>query len=482
MMLWLPDNRLSLVQWQLVMLIGLALVRGLIYLSLFPPWVAPDEPAHFEVIRALGQKQQMPTLSYYQSTPVNPELSDSFQTFRMWELLERPTPAPAWLNDPQHSIIFVNYPYPGGWISAETRPLLPHLLLAPVSALFSAYDIATELYILRVVSVLLGVGVTIIAWLIVKNLFPQQPQFWVAIPAFIIFLPMHTHIFASLNTDTFAGLVFSSLLLVFVLTFKQGVSFVKLLLIIILLGVSFFTKRTLLFTAVWVAIAAILYIGYRRRWVLKDMALAGLILTTLLVIGVILALASLEQPLVNLWITAIDPATLAEQSPLARFLQSQLSLAEIAEIYAKSGLFALITFWGDFGGANINIPWAWAYSLLGVCLVIMFGAALFFVKTVKTPGILSQYQRYILMIFVAGIVLSLFNAFGPVFVIGPKWGPPARYFFPVIIPIATFLYLGTWQLFPAAYRQQYLLPVWLVALIGYDALVVTTVLIPFLYG
>ena len=61
----------------LALLVALALIRGLIYLSVFPPWQAPDEPAHFEVVRAVAQQGQIPSKIYYNSEPVNAELAQS---------------------------------------------------------------------------------------------------------------------------------------------------------------------------------------------------------------------------------------------------------------------------------------------------------------------------------------------------------------------------------------------------------------------
>ena len=114
--------------------------------------------------------------------------------------------------------------------------------------------------------------------------------------------------------------------------------------------------------------------------------------------------------------------------------------------------------------------------------IILVGAGLYLFRTFQTSEGTSNYQRNVFIIFITGIILSLVNAFFPVLVAGPRWGPPARYFFPVIIPIATFFFLGVWQLFPARYRQVYLLPLWLLGLVSYDTLVISHVLIPFLYG
>ena len=86
------------------------------------------------------------------------------------------------------------------------------------------------------------------------------------------------------------------------------------------------------------------------------------------------------------------------------------------------------------------------------------------------------------MMFVLGIALAVASTFFPVFMSGPSWTPPARYFFPVIIPFATLFFLGVWQWCPAKFRQSWLLPVWLACLVGFDTLVMVRVILPYLYG
>lgn len=473
-----PLRQNLIARWQLLILVSLALVRGLIYLSIFPPWVAPDEPAHFEAVRIIGQEGQMPTQAYYQATPVNSELSQSFQTFRMWELLERPTPTQQLRDQTSDSSSFIYYPYPGKLVYADTHPILPHILLSPISNMAASFDIATELYLLRGVSVGFAMLLVVISWLVCRRAFPNQPQFWLAIPAFVVFLPMHTHIFASLNTDTFATLLASGLLLVLISFFDKGFSKPRLGLLIGLLILALFIKRTVVFTLLWAGVAGVLYLGYYYRWSLKRVAQIGAITAGILavaLVGVIANARFLADSFIALFNMNIG-------NDLSFAYVKHLSWPEIGVTYIKSGLFAFITFWGDFGGANINIPWGWAYALMIFCGLVGVGVVIYIINAFQHADPHSRYHLYILLTFTTGIVLSLTNAFFPVLAAGPTWGPPARYFFPAIIPVAAFFYLGVWQLFPAKYRRAYLLPLWLMALAGYDALVITKVLLPYLYG
>ena len=240
------------------------------------------------------------------------------------------------------------------------------------------------------------------------------------------------------------------------------------------------TKRTVVFTLLWVPLAGILFLGYRRRWSTGRTVVVGVTVFTLMAIGLAL-IVFYPGLLANSSITTFN-SDFAQPLSLSPIMEPGLSAAELAKIYLKSGLFAFITFWGDFGGANINIPWPWAWGLMVLCGLLILGAGVFLLRAFRDPAVGLVFQRNVYVVFILGLILSLVNAFFPVLVAGPRWGPPARYFFPVIIPIAIFFFLGAWQLFPAKFREVALLPLWLFALVAYDSLVITRVLVPFLYG
>jgi hypothetical protein len=292
---------------------------------------------------------------------------------------------------------------------------------------------------------------------------------------------MYTHIFASVNSDVLAILLTSILLLLLISMFDEGLSKWKVALIVGLIFLALLTKRTIVFTILWAGLTAILYLGYRRQWSVKRMIGLGLGIIT--IIGLMLGTVIINPNILSNTIITLFNIDLAARSPVY-FTGQALTIVDIIEIYIKSGLFAFITFWGNFGGATTNIPWSWAYALIVLCAVVFVGGVLYLYQAFTGSGSerISMYQRYIYVVFITGIILSLVNSFFPVIIAGPSWGPPARYFFPVIIPIATFFFLGVWQLFPAKYRQIYLLPAWLTMLVFYDALVITGVLLPFLYG
>ena len=75
----------------LYLILALALIRGLIYASLVPPWQAPDEPAQFE--RAKAALSAADWVSTSNNGPAwYGELARSLFTFQMWDFLDSARP------------------------------------------------------------------------------------------------------------------------------------------------------------------------------------------------------------------------------------------------------------------------------------------------------------------------------------------------------------------------------------------------------
>ncbi|RME76502.1 MAG: hypothetical protein D6784_05685, partial [Chloroflexi bacterium] len=197
----------------LALLVSLTLLRGLLYLSLFPPFFGPDEAAHFEAIRLIGQERKWPTQEVYQTTPMHPQMDTVFEQFRLWQLVGLYSPT---RNLGVRDNLFIHY-YPpqiaGNEVSADAYLMLYHLGVAPVAALLAPLPLTAQVYLLRLVSVLLAAGVVAAAWRTFRMVFPDRPVIALSACAFILFWPMHTHVTASINSDTLAEMVASLFML-----------------------------------------------------------------------------------------------------------------------------------------------------------------------------------------------------------------------------------------------------------------------------
>jgi hypothetical protein len=94
----------------------------------------------------------------------------------------------------------------------------------------------------------------------------------------------------------------------------------------------------------------------------------------------------------------------------------------------------------------------------------------------------SGLQRNILIIFIFAIIFSFIGVITPILVTqSPSWGAHSRYYFPVVIPTALYLYFGFRQLFPLHFRHL-ALPAWVIAWFTYDSLVFLLVILPYLFS
>ena len=109
-----------------------------------PAWQAPDEPAHYNVIKSIATKQVLPVLQF----------GDYDQAYN-----ENFTRTPQ--NTATQSIDPLRY--------ENYAPPLYYLLAAPVYALTDGWIVA-----LRLFSVVLGGGLVVVAYLCAAEVFPDQ--------------------------------------------------------------------------------------------------------------------------------------------------------------------------------------------------------------------------------------------------------------------------------------------------------------------
>jgi hypothetical protein len=463
--------------WPLILLVTLTLVRGLFYLSIFPPFLAPDESAHFEAIRLIGQEKKWPTAQVYAVTPMHPEMVATFEKFRIWQLVNLYSPTRT-LNSTSN--LFIDY-YPtqiaGSEVVADSYLMLYHLTLAPLAALLTPLDLTTQVYLLRSVSVLFAAATLVIAWFTVRLVFPTQPALALVVGSFITFWPMHTHVDASVTADALAELLASAFFLILVIIWQKGVSVVRAVILLGLLGLALLTKPTTFFLLPTLAAVLVIYLGQRWKWSSRLTYGWLILLVGVTLVGSILLHENSEGGRKLLSLLAVTPVW----PNWSRFVTTQAF-----SLYLSSLNFAVLSFAGLFGWSNIHIPWMWVRIGAVVLFFIILGGSIFCYQHLVRPrdynSQFSYRQRALLIVFLSAITFSFIGGATPIIVSqSPSWGIHSRYYFPAIIPIALYLFFGFQQLFPSGWRSL-ALPVWVIGWIGYDTLVLIWVVLPYLYG
>lgn len=204
------------------------LVLGTVYAVVTPRWQVPDEPAHYNYVRYLVEERRFPRL----------QMGDYDQAY-LNQITKAKFP-------PNLSIEPIRYEF--------HQPPLYYLLAASIYVLFGG-----ALLPLRLLSVLLGAALLVVAYLVGKAVFPDLAWPALGTAALIAFLPQHIFMTAGVENDTLAELLYALILLRLVRWLKNDQMGARKGLVItgILIGLALLTKAGV-YIAVPLALIAVL--------------------------------------------------------------------------------------------------------------------------------------------------------------------------------------------------------------------------------
>ncbi len=337
--------------YPLLVIVTIYVLVGVLYARQTPAWQAPDEPAHYNYVRQLADgRLPIMALGDYDEAYRHEIISSGF--------------------DPRYDISTITY--------EDWQPPLYYLLQTPIYRLTGG-----SLFAMRLVSVLLGAGVVILAYGAAGLLFPRQP--WVAwtTAVFVAFLPQHMAIMASVNNDALAELLIAAILSV-LLRWAQspGAQPARLLAMGTLLGLGFLTKGTVYLMAPVVGAALVWrYGGQWRAFIRQSLQLFG----PALLLGA-------------LWwgrnIAVYGGLDFMGKARHDAVVIGQIRTTEWVALYGllgtvqRFGQTTFNSFWGQFGWMALpllNPPWL--YPLLW----LLVGTAV--LGLVLTPFVWSQGKR-----------------------------------------------------------------------------------------
>jgi hypothetical protein len=442
----------------LALLLSLTLIRGLIYLSVTPPWQSPDETGHFEYAWLIAHLGQLPTEDTL-SPPFERELLSSLYEWRYGEYIGRTLPGqmPARLND-----------LPSQIFAQRSRTVLmdrfspAYLWQALFVWPFRHHDLVLQLYAARFSSVMLNLVIVWLAWRIFAEVMPRSLGWAAAMTAFVIFLPQHTFINASVNEGPLAELcacvVFYGWLRLFQNTYWGNVA-------IVMAGtaVGLWTKNTAAFLLPFDALMLTLLTARRYSGTTWSRRLTYMSLSMALI--VLLGLVALQAP----------------SGRMAQDILQQWWAAP--QLYLENGRVSLDqalwqsfdSFWAQFGWMSVQAGPAWRLLTYILTWVAIEGWAfprlshrLESVQATRLLGtaLLSAVAIWLVFMLVAPYGLAYYQG---------------RYLFPAIVPAAFFL-VGGWARWTPARWQSYFAPGVIILLASMDAAALCLTLLPYFYG
>ena len=246
----------------LVLILAIGLVRGLLYLAIFPPWQHYDEPTHFEYVRLIAERGRLPREGDL-DLGMRRQIAASMLANGFWKGMQAP------------ALDLSSETPPSIGVSELYHPPLYYALLALPQRLVAHQGVETQLYVARFGSVLLSLLVLVSAYGVVSEAFPQRRWLPLAVAAAIALLPAFTDLMSAVNNDAGAAAAASATLWACVRLARRGPTLGRALVTLCLAGLCLLTKNT----AGIVAVAAVLALGLSyvprawRQWVASGLAL-----------------------------------------------------------------------------------------------------------------------------------------------------------------------------------------------------------------
>jgi len=385
----------------LVAIVAAYTTIGVLYAALTPTWQVPDEPAHYNYVRALAEGKGFPVL----------EPGDYDQEL-LNQLTHRDFP-------PELSIESLEY--------EDHQPPLYYLLAIPVYLLFGGAVLP-----LRLLSVLFGAGLLVVAFGTARAIFPARPELALTVAAFIAFIPQHVAMTAGVENDALAELVVGGTLWTLVVYVGGGRD--RPWPVGLLLAAALLTKTTA-YVVVGVAVLAVVLRWRRdgRTWGWAVGQLAWMLVPTL----VLSAPWFIRNGLTYGW---RDPLGWARHNGV---VEGQPRSSEWLALYGWGGLLGRLahttfqSFWGQFGWMKVVLP-ACIYQALAFLATLLVAGFLWWLFDRRRPR-LTSLQRASLLLLLVSCLFTVLSFFWYNLTFVQHQG---RYLFPALIPVGMAAALG----------------------------------------
>jgi len=461
------DPRRTLLLGRIVLL---ALVNGLLWAAVIPPWQTPDEPKHFEFVRLMrsGDVLAFTTEAESADPALQQEILASMDQHHFWWYGRSPGYDPE--KPPER---FADVWLLGGHTAlARTSPVY-HWLLARIQP----RGLLTGLYVGRIVSILLGGLVILFAGLTARELFPDNHLIRYGTPLFLALHPMFAFAHAGVNNDPLVNALAALAFWLVARLLVRGGTLSRLLLLAIVTVAAVATKRIAVVLVPSAILAILLWRATRSRRPLLAAIGWTVAVLALVAVGAWWWAFGGGQALPQQWRWNVvqyffnDPAQWDE---IVAYLRAPGTPTVVAEWLWRihNG------FWGSFGWDLIPLP----TPLYLLAALIGLIAAAGVVRRMLDRGA-SAPARAGLVVFGTAVVLTAAAAvafFVAYLDLAYPVPPQGRYLYLCAVPIAVLVLAGLSAWVPERLHLRSL-TVLAVTMLLFDLLALFGVVVPFFY-
>lgn len=428
-----PVREWTVLRW----LLPLALLHGLLYLILVPPWQHYDEPTNFEYARMIAEDGRLSAVGLV-NRPTRWQIADSMNRLNFWR--GQPQPMVAW------DVPFIGY-------DQRVHPPLYYLVAAaPIRATLDQ-PVEVQLYAARMVGVLLYVLSVAAVWRMAVALAPESPAMQLALPLAYASVPPFAALMAAVNSDVLINFTGAALLLACVLLVRDGPRPAHLVLALLALAVGVAAKRTALIGVVPLVLALLWAFvrrpipGGRRLWLAVPLAL----LAAPFALRVDTAGPNVALGL-RPWVNALDTTYL--RLDLDRIVHSVTDWNNSAPIYPEMLSVAFSSFWGTYGWGNVLIAPLWVWTMLAVSVAALVGLGRIALGRGAALPLWQRRSYWLFAAVAAAGAVAMVMRLHPL----PPYGdyfylPRGRYLFGSLAAIVALIMIGVGALVPPKQRD-----------------------------
>lgn len=435
----------------IIIIVCLTFCRGLIYGLLIPVDQSPDELHHFKLVKVKQLRLQ-------QANDREREVIAARIARTMY-----------YLNRPEIQKQRSLEEFHDATLPSSSSPFnLYYMGCAGVLHVLSLENIRDEIYLIRGISVILGMIVVCLSFLATREIFPNDSFMLVGVPVLITFIPQFSAMNGSINNDKLVEVFISLIVVLMIKIFKNGMTGNCVLGFILVPGLAILSKRTAVFMLPVFLIFLLVY-WWKRPIGLWMHGILVSIFFVLLVVGyVLLRNVSVFEQWVNQIISL--PAYKIEDI----LFRPELYSLSLLKFYGKFFTVMYWSFWGVFGYMTIHLHHFWYMLVAGVQCISFWGILWFSVQVKGKRMVLEQWKAKILYLFGASIVFAVLTPFVRSVVLRPDIPTltQGRYLFLVLIPVSVLTVFGLSVVIPQKYRH-FVGVICIIGLIMLDAVVLS---------
>ena len=437
------DNRIILI------LLLVTLIKGVVFAFTIPIFKAPDENSHFMYITYLQENKALPYIKF-EGVPYDYEfwgtIADERNTRRGFSGL---------FYSPVNPKV-KNFVEENGYssIPVENFQLPFYYIICAAGSIFYSSDLFYVFYSSRIITVLFGVGLVWISYLIAREVFPKSKFMIYGLPLMISFIPQFTFSASTLGNDVPVAFFVSLIFLQVVLMLKNELNNIRGYFYLgIICGFATITKISALtiFPVIFLFLFGISYVKRHEDtfgWKYAVKCLSVFFLT----FGAIVFIPFLHNFFTYGELTGTKTLTDYWQQKV-NLLSFDYDNTNIFNILFSVWLIRLIdSFWASFGWMDIWFPRIIYYIFYALMVLGIAGLIKMYKDSVQDKIKPVKDQGYMICFFLMTILSELVLFLKFIHNMGGAQGQ-GRYFFIVLVPLISLMLYGIYYLVHSSQRQ-----------------------------